>query len=184
MFREFKPAFLFLGTFLIIYFVGNLLYGVFIESYGYQPDPITKLVTAQSAVLLRAAGFETSIQESAAKPTVIMSEGNNVVLRVYEGCNGLNVMIVFVAFLFAFRGILRNLLWFLPLGLGVIHVANLFRIVLLYFTAMHHQQFFYYFHKYFFTAILYLIVFALWALWAIKLHGKNNPGQVATSEKN
>jgi exosortase family protein XrtF len=184
MFNEFRPAFRFLGTFLLIYFVGNLLYGVFIESYDREPDPVTRIVTLQSASLLRFFGYNTSVQDSFGRPTVMMKEEESLVLRVYEGCNGLNVMIVFVAFLFAFKGSIRQVLWFLPFGLVVIHVANLLRVILLYYTALHHQQLFYYFHKYFFTAILYLIVFGLWALWAIKLHGKNNHSHVAATEKN
>jgi exosortase family protein XrtF len=170
--KEFRPAFWFLAKFLLIYFVGNVVYGVFIEAFGDHPDPATRWVTFQTVALLKVSGYDCTAQESVASPTVLMMEDKDLILRVYEGCNGINVMIVFVAFLFAFQGPPRTLAWFLPLGLIVIHVANLFRIGLLYHTAIHHQQFFYYFHKYFFTAILYLIVFALWAFWVFKINDK------------
>jgi exosortase family protein XrtF len=178
--KEFRPAFLFLGKFLLIYIVGNVLYGIYIESYGDNPDPVTRIVTVQSVVLLNSVGYSSSCQDSVASPTVLMNEGRDLILRVYEGCNGINVMIVFAAFLFAFQGRLKTLVWFLPVGLITIHLANLFRIALLYHIAIQNEQFFYYFHKYFFTAILYLIVFALWAVWVIKL----NKVKIGNAENN
>ena len=173
MFQEFKPALLFVGKFLALYLVGNLLYGIFIELYDNRPDPITVWVTNQSAKVLHVTGFSASAEINPAGPTVLLKENNKLVLRVYEGCNGVNVMIVFAAFIVAFGGRIRTMLWFVPLGLVVIHVANLARLWLLYYTALFEPKYFYYFHKYFFTAILYLIVFALWALWVIRFHDKN-----------
>lgn len=180
MVKEFRPAFLFLAKFLAIYFIGNLIYGIFIESFRDKPDPLTWSATKQSAVVLNLIGFETSAVINPLAPTVFLKENNKTVLNVYEGCNGVNVMIVFVAFLFAFRGSLRTLLWFLPLGILVIHAANLARICLLFYSAIYNEQYFYYFHKYFFTAILYLIVFILWGFWAIRLYNKKSVQQVST----
>jgi exosortase family protein XrtF len=88
-----------------------------------------------------------------------------MILRVYEGCNGINVMIVFVAFLFAFQGLSRRGSVFILIGLMIIHLANLLRIVLLFWVAKEYQIYFYYVHKYIFTAILYVIVLLLWWVW-------------------
>src|SRR5688500_10187872 len=132
MLKDFKPALLFLAKFLAVYFIGNLVYGIFIESFANRPDPLTKLVTAQSADVLRATGFETTVSANTISPTLFLKENDRVVLRVFEGCNGINVIIVFIAFLFAFGGPARVMLWYLPAGILIIHGANLFRLWLLY----------------------------------------------------
>ena len=70
-----------------------------------------------------------------------------------------------MSFLVAFGGKIKNMLIYIVIGCLILHVANLLRIILLYETAVHRPLFFYYFHKYFFTAVLYLIVFVLWIQW-------------------
>jgi exosortase family protein XrtF len=174
---EFKPALMFLAKFLGIYLAGNILYGIWIESYGERPDTVTAWVAGQTVRCLQVAGVETYTKANPDGPTVFLVEKDNVVLSVFEGCNGVNVMIVFTAFLVAFGGPRRVMVWFLPLGLLIIHLSNLLRVSLLYYTAIHQPAYFYYFHKYFFTAVLYFVVFALWALWVVKFNAR--PGAKA-----
>ena len=171
-FSDFKPALRFLLIFLSVYFVLNLLYGVWIETLGQQPDVVTHWVSNQSAAIVRAMGWEAEAVPNPDRPTIRMTDGNKTILNVFEGCNGLNVIIVFLAFIMAFGGSLKKMLWFVPLGILVIHLFNLFRILLLYFLASNNSTYFYYFHKYFFTAMIYLAVFFLWWLWIILNHGK------------
>jgi exosortase family protein XrtF len=172
--KEFKPALIFLGKFLAIYFIGNILYGVYVESYDQEPDGITSLVTAQTSWALNLAGYETTYGDVVGMPKIALSEAGDVILYVFEGCNGINVMIVFVAFLFAFGGRAKAMAIFLPLGLLVIHLFNLLRIGLLFILALNNSTQFYYYHKYFFTGSLYLVVFGLWALWVIRFNEKRN----------
>lgn len=163
--KDFKPALLFLGKFLGIYLVGNVLYGIYISHYNPKADPVSRVVTSQTSACLNLAGENTTYQQHPFKNSVELLQNGNTVLSVFEGCNGLNVMIIFVAFVVAFNGPVSRMLWFIPAGLIVIHLVNLGRIGLLYFVAQEYEQYFYYVHKYFFTAILYLVVFALWAAW-------------------
>ncbi len=170
--KDFKPALMFLGKFLALYFVGNILYGVFIESYADQADPITAMVTRQTSAFLNTVGFDTSYENHPAKATVILMDNSIPVIHVFEGCNGVNVMIVFVAFLFAFGGPVKTMSIFLPAGILVIHLFNILRVSLLFHLAQEDSEQFYYFHKYFFTATLYLVVFGLWVLWVMRFNEK------------
>jgi exosortase family protein XrtF len=182
--KEFRPAFLFLGKFLGFYLAANLCYGVFVESYQARPDPITRIVTRQSAWLLNVAGYRVSTKDDGAQPRVSMITQDKIILNVFEGCNGINVMIVFVAFLVAFGGPVRNLILYILFGAVIIHVFNLFRIFLLFHAAIEATQFFYYFHKYLFTTVLYVVVFSLWVLWVLKLHGKKTIAENSELAKN
>lgn len=172
--KEFKPALIFLAKFLAIYFIGNILYGVYVESYDQAPDDVTRWVTAQTSWLLDKTGYHSAYQDVPGMLKVAMKEGDDTVLHVFEGCNGLNVMIVFVAFLFAFGGPAKWLTVFLPSGLVIIHLFNLLRIGLLYHLAVNNSTHFYYYHKYFFTATLYLVVFGLWTVWVVCFNEKRN----------
>ena len=170
---------LFLAKFLALYLAGNLLYGLYVESFDERPDAVTHLVSAQTSWVLNLTGNDTSIGDVAGAPKVALMEEGDVVLNVFEGCNGINVMIVFIAFLFAFGGPLKVMAVFIPAGLLVIHLFNLLRIGLLFHLASEHATTFYYYHKYFFTATLYLVIFGLWALWVMRFNKKSDREAVA-----
>jgi exosortase family protein XrtF len=181
MLKEFKPSFVFLAKFLGIYFVGNVLYGLYIESFGQKADHITFWVTQQTALLLNILGIYPDIVPNPHGPSVFLKEHAVTMLSVFEGCNGINIIIIFVAFVIAFGGPVKKMAWFIPLGIFIVHLSNLLRIWLLYFVSKNYQHYFYYVHKYFFTAILYLVIFALWTFWVIRFNGKSNTtGTTAT----
>jgi len=112
---------------------------------------------------------ETTAIVNTQGPTVFIQTPERSVLNIFEGCNGVNVMIVFIAFMVAFGGPVKKMLWFIPAGLLIIHLFNILRLVLLYYTDLYYEEWFYYFHKYLFTAILYIVVFILWAVWIMKI---------------
>lgn len=172
--KDFKPALMFLAKFLAVYLVGNIVYGIFIESFGPEADPVTRVVTAQTSALLNATGYDSAVGNIAGTRKVGLYQSGELVLNVFEGCNGINVMIVFMAFLVAFGGRLVPFLVYLPAGLLIIHVFNLLRIYLLFYLVANDSDQFYYYHKYVFTASLYGVVFGLWALWIYRFHEKRN----------
>lgn len=162
---EFKPTILFLVKFIGLYLVINLLYGFYVSAYLPGPDPATSEVSDQTSILLNTCGWSTSTVDSLTKPITLLSEESRTVLAIYEGCNGINVMIIFVAFLFAFGPVSRQLLWFIPTGLVILHLANLLRVAVLFWVSLYQPDFMYFLHKYLFTAFLYVIVFVLWIFW-------------------
>ncbi len=170
--NEFKPALRFLLIFLSVYFGLNLIYGVWIESLGTKPDIATQWVSSQSAKLVGLVSDEAYAVPNTEGPTIRIMTGNRIILNVFEGCNGINVVIVFLAFILAFGGSTKKMIWFIPGGLLVIHLFNLGRIILLYYLSYNNSTFFYYFHKYFFTAVIFGAVFILWWLWIILNHEK------------
>jgi len=179
--KEFKPTILFLVKFFGIYLIGNLLYGAWITHWDPSPDPATHLVTSQSTAIVKLFGYDASVQDYSNKPTTSIQFDNQGVISVYEGCNGLNVGIVFLAFVFAFGPYIKSLVWFVPLGLLIIHIANLARIVLLFFVSLYEPRYLYFTHKYLFTAFIYLFVFLLWLWWVMKLAKPTVPTHETTS---
>ena len=162
---EFKPTIFFLVKFIGLYLVANLLYGYYITSFEPKPDPVTRVVAEQTAFVLRIYGEEVVIFDSPRKPTTSLVNEGRGIIAVFEGCNGLNTIIIFMAFLFAFGPMSRNVLWFMPLGIVIIHLVNLLRVGMLFFVSKYMHEYLYFTHKYLFTAILYFVIFALWIIW-------------------
>lgn len=167
--QEFKPAILFLVKFISLYLIGNLVYGLYITSYAPFPDPVTSWVTEQSSAILHIFGYDTETSLQIGKPNVLVSLDGKSIIAVFEGCNGLNVMIIFVSFVLAFGPINKKLAGFMLSGLVAIHIANLVRIIVLFFIALSFPDYLYFLHKYFFTAFLYVVVFAFWYFWVSRM---------------
>lgn len=167
--KRFKPAFLFLGIFLGTYFIGNLLYGFWVESYRPIADPATWEVTKESSWILNQMGYQTTAQNHTIKATVLLVNDGRAVLGVYEGCNGINVFIVYIAFLIGMGPMNREKIVMVALGSLSIHLLNLGRIVGLFWVALNRPESFYMVHKYIFTAVLYLAVFILWMVWLYRM---------------
>lgn len=166
--KEFKPVVFFLLRFLAIYLAGNLSYGLFVTSFEPGVDPITGAVTSQTAEVVSWFGYNTEAVPLIDKKIADLLVNNKVVLSVYEGCNGVNVWIIFAAFLFAMGPISKSMFYFVLIGTILIHVSNLIRIGLLAAVYMYLPHYWYFSHKYLFTAFIYVVVFILWIIWVRK----------------
>lgn len=167
--KDQKAILFFLLKFIGLYIVLNTAYGLWIEHYDPLPDPLTMIVTKQSAALISITEENISIGEDTRFPTVPVRQNGDTVISVFEGCNSLNVMIVFISFVTAFTGTWKKSLVFGAIGIVLIYLANLLRVGLLFFIAKYYPDNLYFFHKYLFTGLLYVLVFFLWYLWVRKV---------------
>lgn len=185
MWKEFKPTILFLVKFFVIYLLFFGLYGFFIEQYDTADppaaDPITHLITRNCAWAAGVMGYESTIvfndhlnYEGANEVTYDSMWMDGIyAISIEEGCNGINIMILFMAFVVAFGGKLLNMLIFIPSGLIFIHLANIARLMLLCLLNVEYSgRAFHFFHKYGFTAVLYVAILILWYLWVIRFSGR------------
>lgn len=185
MLKEFKPTILFLVKFFGIYFGFSFLYGLYISNYenadSPETDPITRFVTFNCTNTASLFGYTPEVVlddhlnwESEEEQTYdsVLIEGMYAI-SVEEGCNGINIMILFMAFVVAFGGKLLNMLIFIPAGLLFIHLSNIARLfLLLVLNVEWGAQAFHFFHKYGFTAVIYLSILFLWYLWVTKYSGR------------
>lgn len=168
MLREFKPALIFLAKYLLLYVALNTAYGFFIENFRPDADPVTITVTRQTTGLLGLfyQGVECRVVDNSVNVPILIDQ--STVIEVFEGCNSINVIIVFVCFLVAFKGPFPRFIAFLIGGVILIYLINLVRVAGLFMIAHHIPESLYFFHKYLFTGMIYLVVFSLWYFW-IKL---------------
>lgn len=165
MLREYRESIVFLVKYVVLYVLLNTLYGLYIQHYRPEPDPVTILVTRHTASFLSLFDDDISSAVVDKSANVPILKAARVVVEVYEGCNSINVMIVYVAFLVAFRGPLNAFLVYLGGGLFLVYVINILRVSALYSVALHFPDQLYFFHKFFFTGMIYAVVFLLWFLW-------------------
>jgi exosortase family protein XrtF len=162
--KDFKPAIFFVGKFVAVYLIGNILYGFYITAYYPKADPLTIFVTEETTHILNLMDAPVVSYPSDDRPAVVIKQVKPVV-SVFEGCNGLNVVIVFLAFMLAFGQMNKHLIWFIPVGIIVIHLTNLSRIGILFFVSRDYPDKLYFFHKYLLTAFVYGAVFLMWLGW-------------------
>lgn len=165
MIHEYREAILFLVKYVVIYIVLNTLYAYYVDYYSPNADPLTVIVTRHTEGLLSL--FDSSVDSYVVSGSqdVPITQNGTTVMSVYEGCNSINVMIVFVAFIIAFRGPFKLFLRYFLLGLIAVYLINLLRLMGLYSVSLHFPETFYFFHKFFFTGVIYLFVFLIWYYW-------------------
>lgn len=147
-----------------------MLYGFWVVSYGSIADPFTILVAEHTAYLLYLIGFEASVMPSVILPNASLVLNGDIVVNVYEGCNAINVSILFVAFLFAYKNSFKATIGFAIIGLISIYIFNLFRVGGLFLVALYFPDSLYLMHKFVFTGVIYAFVFGLWFIWVTKFN--------------
>ena len=103
-------------------------------------------------------------EESVVEGSLILSE--NFRVRVIEGCTGTEGMLLLVAAIWAFRmGIRKKILGSL-VGCFIIYLANLIRIVALYYCLKYQPKVFEIVHIYIGQILLIFIALLFFILWA------------------
>ncbi len=110
----------FLLKFIGLYIVLNTVYGIWIEHYHPLPDPLTKIVTHQTAAIVSVVEDSITVGEATDSPYVPIRQAGKTVVSVFEGCNSLNVMIVFLSFIVAFTGTWKKSLSFAAIAIALI----------------------------------------------------------------
>ena len=165
MIQEYREAIIFLIKYVVLYVVLNTAYAYYIDYYLPNADPLTVVVTRHTEGLLSFVDPSVGSHLVAGSQNVPVTQSGRTVMSVYEGCNSINVMIVFVAFIIAFKGPFKLFLRYLVLGLLGVYLINLLRLIGLYGVSLYFPDAFYFFHKFFFTGVIYLVVFAIWYFW-------------------
>jgi len=84
---------------------------------------------------------------------------------VGSGCDGVELLALFAGFVLIFEGSWKHKIWFLPVGLIIIHLFNVLRVVALTLNGHSSKVLLDFNHKYTFTIIMYCITFLGWIIW-------------------
>lgn len=163
--KDFLPVLKILVRFVVLYIVLVLLYQFYLNSYAEEVvDPFTRNVAEQVASFQSLVGFPTVLVDSMKLHSVLFKTFGKFTTRMVEGCNVISVAILFSAFVFAFYKGTKTFLYVLG-GLILLHILNVFRIVLLNIIYLKYPKYEKIGHDYVFPAIIYGGVVVLWLVW-------------------
>ncbi|TRX38798.1 exosortase family protein XrtF [Flavobacterium sp. ZT3R18] len=166
---RYKPFLLFLGTFFFTYILLTFLYHFFLDSYERgNVDAITRLVAQNADAVLSGFDKTVFIKEDSKEPFFTLYFHQKGLVRIVEGCNGISLIILFISFVVAFSGNLKNTLLFIFGGSLLIYVLNVLRIAILSVLIYCFPSQLHLLHAVLFPLIIYSVVFMLWIVWINK----------------
>ena len=102
----------------------------------------------------------------------LISKNFKNIISISYNCDALELMVLYVSFLFCFPSRFIKKLYYIALGLPLIHLLNVGRCIGLVVIADRAPRWLDFTHHYLFTAIIYLIIFLLWVKFTNKNTGK------------
>lgn len=169
-FRQYRPFFIFLLKFFATYIILTIIYRFYLGSFdalNFEVDGMTQLVATHSDWFLDFF-YNANTVAHESQSSIKLSLDGNYLARIVEGCNAISVMILFVAFVIAFKGTLKHTLLFILAGIAIIHILNITRIGLLTMALLHYPQHEHLLHGVIFPLFIYGVVFVLWIFWVNK----------------
>jgi len=97
---------------------------------------------------------------------------NHGYVAVEGACSGLKQFYQWTVLMILYPGPWKKKLWYIPLGLLVIHLNNILRIVILSVVVVHWPQHWDFIHLWILRPFFYVVIFALWVVWVEKLKTK------------
>lgn len=165
----YRPFLLFLSTFFGAYILLTLLYQFYLNSFeSAKVDSITRFVAQNTKIVLCWFDGPIAMKESIDEPFFTLYYHQRGIVRIVEGCNGISVIILFVSFVIAFSGSLKNTLLFIFGGSLFIYILNILRIAILSVLIFNFPEQLHLLHGVLFPLFIYGVVFVMWVIWVNK----------------
>ncbi|UUC45740.1 exosortase family protein XrtF [Flavobacterium cerinum] len=174
LYVQYKPFFIFLIKFLLLYIVLTVVYKFYLNQYDAEKlevDGLTTSVALQVEQSLLIFDQPVTTKPSTRDASVVILLRDKPIARVIEGCNAISIMILFAAFIFAFSSKWKKTLLYIVIGIGIIHILNVLRITLLTIALDRYPKQQHLLHGVVFPLFIYGVVFLLWILWVQKFSG-------------
>ena len=101
--------------------------------------------------------------------TMYMYFPNQAIMYINDSCSGLKQMLQFGLLMLIFPGPWRKKLWFIPLGMLIMHLTNIFRMIGLAVIMNNWPWYWHVSHDYIFRPLFYLVIFLLWMFWVERM---------------
>jgi exosortase family protein XrtF len=162
-----KKAFRFILIFIGSYAGWKILYEWLIHPWGYLDRLVINDSSLWAVWVLDVLGFETFQGEHETIRTIGIQGTHG--LWIGDPCNGLTLFALFSLFIVAYPGNWKRKLWYIPLGITLIHIMNIIRITALCIITLKSPEMLDFNHTYLFQILMYAFIFLLWYVWIKKL---------------
>lgn len=166
-----------LTRFLLVGFLGylawHLTYTFYLRDHSLLDEYVIQSLVWMSENTMAALGWEVLelFEPGSFRNRLGLAGGAGLV--VGTSCDGVALFALFAIFVMAYPGPSRHKLRFVPLGIGVVHLANYLRILGLMWIQRYFPEHLDFNHHYTFTVLVYAVIFWLWYLWAMKISAKS-----------
>ena len=104
----------------------------------------------------------------------MIHQGKDILL-IADGCNGLELIVLYIGFIICFPSSILKKIIFILLGIGIIDLSNIIRCGGLVFLKRYYgYELFQFAHHYGFKITLYSIIFMMWVLFTKNKKIKNS----------
>jgi exosortase family protein XrtF len=170
----YRPFLKFLLVFFLTYGVLTFCYNQYLGMYQNLPfpiDPFTENLSYQVKAVGELFMDKVEIQKHLGEKWTRLVYNDRYIARIVEGCNGISVMILFVAFVVAFARKFLPAFIFCVSGIILIHILNVFRIAVLGYFIYTEPERTHIYHGVLFPLVIYGFVFMLWVVWVRQFSG-------------
>jgi exosortase/archaeosortase family protein len=134
--------------------------------------PVTNFITYSVVNIINAVSPNTATLSWYEEPVYkdrnfLIKEGKKV-LGIYDACNGIDLMFIYIGIITLLPYSARRKFLFSIGGIIAIISANIIRVCLLYYIYKYHTSAFDFSHHYFFTILMYVLIFYGWLLFIKK----------------
>ncbi len=161
----------------LLYLLWIVLYDRYIQPKTFLDEYIIIKIIGFANFILENLGFKTFLAQSDFGAVRVLGIDGTSGLWVGDNCNGIKLFGLFAIFILVFPAAWKHKLWFIPLGLIIIHIVNVLRVTALCIILLKAPNWLNFNHTYAFTFIVYVIIFILW-IWFI-----NRFSKLSTREK-
>ncbi|MCK5703840.1 MAG: archaeosortase/exosortase family protein, partial [Cyclobacteriaceae bacterium] len=143
--------------FILITLAIHFIWRLWARQFNYAPisDFMYSIMNAMAVEVYRESAWmiEGIIDIVRVDDTMYMHFPNKCMMYINEGCSGLKQMLQFSLLMIFFPGPWKKKLWFIPLGVIIMHLTNLFRVVGLAIIMNNWPQYWDFSHDYIFRPI-------------------------------
>ena len=98
---------------------------------------------------------------------------NGGYIEVEKSCSGLKQMYEWLALMLLFPGPWKHKIWYIPVGMIIIHLENILRIIVLSVVVVHWPAHWSFIHMWVMRPFYYVVIFLLWLVWVEKIKDKS-----------
>ena len=114
--------------------------------------------------VLNFLGFDVTLNSQN-----VIRHASGQAIRVVWACAGIKQAYIFLCIILFYRGPWLKKLWYIPLGLLVVYLFNIFRIAFITGFIEFYPNSFGFLHEHLFKYLFYGIIFLMWVLWEEKI---------------
>lgn len=103
----------------------------------------------------------------------IIRHDNDIAVRIVWACTGIKQAYIFIVIIAFYYGPFLKKLWFIPAGLVVVYLFNIFRIVMITAAIKERPESFEFLHEGLYKYLYYGVIFLMWVLWEEKIREKS-----------